>query len=211
MNARTLAPLVRPTALAVRWRPLLAGAVLGPAVVLVPELSTDKLTVTHLTNLARLAVIGVALGAAFLLDDPAARSTPTVPTSRLARNLVRVALAGPVVASWWALTVRAVRTTGHHPVAADLPVAGLTLEAAALVAVALALAALAQRRTDDGNTGVVAAPALLMLVAVAWLLPYPVELVVDPGDPQWTASHHRWVGVLALAVVAFGAAGHERR
>jgi len=209
MSARAWYPLLRPTAHAIRWRPTAAGATLGLAVLLVPEALTERLTVTHLTTLARIAAICVALGAAFLLDDPATRSTPAVPTPRLARNLVRVALAGPAVALWWALTLGLTKTTGHHAAAADLPVAALTLEAATLLAAALALAAIAQRRTVDGNTSVVAAPALLLLAAVAWFLPHPVELVLDPGDPRWTASHYHWTAVLGSAVVAFLWAGHE--
>jgi hypothetical protein len=64
------------------------------------------------------------------------------------------------------------RTTSHH------------------AAAALALAALAQRRTEDGNTGVIAAPAVLLLAAVSWSLPHPAALIVMPTDVQWTASHH---------------------
>jgi hypothetical protein len=210
MGPRTLYPLLRPTAHAIRWRPVAAGAALGMIILLVPEALTDRLTESHLTTLTRLAAICVALGAAFLLDDPATRSTPTVPTPRLARNLVRVALAGPAVALWWALTLGLAKTTGHHDAAAHLPISGLTLEAATLLAAAFALAALAQRRDDGGNTGVVAGPVVLVLVVVAWLLPHPVALLLTPGDPAWTASHHRWTAVLAIALLTFLCAGHER-
>ena len=210
MTPRTLYLLLRPTAHAVAWRPVLAGAALGPAVLLVPEALTTRLTGTHLTTLARIAAICFALGAAFLLDDPASRSTVTVPTSRLARNLVRVALAGPAVALCWALMLVLVKTTGHHAAAAQLPVAGLTLEAATLLAAALAVSAMAQRRTVTGTTSIVAAPAVLLLAVVAWLLPAPVALVVKPADPHWTAAHQRWGAVLAIALVVFGWAGRER-
>ncbi|MFC4591686.1 pectinacetylesterase family protein [Sphaerisporangium corydalis] len=210
MNTRILSPLLRSTARAITWRPAAAGAVLGAAILLVPEALSARLTATHLTTLARIAAICVALGAAFLLDDPATRSTSAVPVPRLARNLVRAAVAGPAVALWWALTLGLARTTGHHEAAAHLPVAALTLEAATLPVAALALAAVAQRRTTDGNTGVVAAPALLLLAAVAWFLPHPAALLLTPADPGWEASHHRWAAVLAAALVAFLWAGHER-
>ncbi|MFC7387800.1 pectin acetylesterase-family hydrolase [Sphaerisporangium rhizosphaerae] len=210
MNTRTLLPLLRSTAHAIMWRPMLAGAALGPAILLVPEALTARLTGTHLTNLARIAAVCVALGAAFLLDDPATRSIPTVPTSRLARNLVRVTLAVPVVALWWLLGLGLAKTTGHHAATAHLPVGALTLEAATLLAAALALAAIAQRRTADGNTGVIAAPAVLLLAAVAWFLPHPVALILTPTDPYWTVSHYRWAAVLASVLVAFLWAGHER-
>ena len=210
MNTRTLFPLLRSTAHAITWRPMVIGAALGPAILLVPEALTARLTGTHLTTLARIAAICVALGAAFLLDDPATRSTPTVPTPRLTRNLVRVTLAVPAVALWWTLTLGLVKTTGHHAAAAHLPVAALTLEAATLLAAALALAAIAQRRTADGNAGVIAAPAVLLLAAAAWLLPHPAALILTPTDPHWTASHYRWAAVLATALVAFLWASHER-
>jgi hypothetical protein len=209
MNTRTMYPLLRCTAHAVAWRPMMLGAALGLAVLLVPEALTGRLTGAHLTTLARLAAICVALGAAFLLDDPATGNSP-LPIPRLARNLARVALAVPAVALWWTLTLTLVKTTGHHAAAAHLPVAGLTLEAATLLATALALAAVAQRRTADGNTGVVAAPAVLLLAGVAWFLPYPAALILRPTDPGWTASHYRWAAVLAVALVAFRWAGHER-
>jgi hypothetical protein len=210
MNTRTLYLLARPTAHAIKWRPMVAGAVLGPAALLVPEALSSRLTGTHLTMLARVTAVCLALGTGFLLDDPAARSILTVPTPRLARNLVRVVLAVPAVALWWAFTLRLVKTTGHHGAAAHLPVAALTLEAASLLATSLALSALAQRRSADGNASIVAVPAVLLLAAIAWTLPHPVELVLNPGDPYWTSSHHHWAVVLATALAVFLWASHER-
>ena len=201
----TLLLLARPTAHAIKWRPIAAGAVLGLTVLLVPEALVERITDAQLTSLTRIAALGLALGVAFLLDDPAGRSTPTVPTSRLARHLVRVALAGPAVALWWALTLVVANSGGQQ-----LPVAALTLEAATLLAVALAVSAVAQRRSADGNTSVVAAPSVLLFAAVAFALPRPVELIVRPADPGWAASHHRWAVVLGFALAAFLWAGHDR-
>ena len=210
MNIRTLYPLLRSTAHAITWRPIVLGAALGPIIVLVPEALISRLTGAHLTTLARVAAICFALGAAFLLDDPATRSTPAVPTARLARNLIRVILAAPVIALWCTLTLGLATTTGQHAGTAHLPVAALTLEAASLLVTALALAAIAQRRTTDGNPGVIAAPAVLLLAALAWFLPGPAALILRPTDPHWTASHYRWTAVLATALVAFLWASHER-
>jgi hypothetical protein len=206
MRTRTLYRLVRPTARAITWVPLAVGAALGLVIVLVPAALTAKLTAAQLADLVRIAATCVALGAAFLLDDPASRSTPTVPTSRLARNLVRVFVAVPVMALWWAATGLAA-TAGSAAV--HLPAAALSLEAATLVAAALALAAVAQRHTTDGNTGVIAAPAVLVLAAVLWFLPHRMALVVAPADPHWTAAHQRWATVLAAACVAFLWAGQR--
>jgi hypothetical protein len=209
MHARTLYRLVRPTARAVTWSPLAVGAALGLVTVLVPESLTARLTAAQLADLVRIAATCVALGAAFLLDDPASRSTPTVPTSRLARNLVRVFVAVPVMALWWAATLGLTRATAGNAAAAHLPAAGLSLEAATLVAAAVAVAAVAQRHTTDGNTGVIAAPAVLVLAAVMWFLPRRMALVVAPADPLWTAAHQRWATVLAAACVAFLWAGRR--
>ncbi|GAA4096699.1 pectinacetylesterase family protein [Nonomuraea soli] len=216
MRLATALPLLRSTARAITWWPLLIGAALGPAILLVPTALDATLTATHVTTLTRIAATCLALGAAFVLDDPAARSTPTVPTSRLARNLLRTALAVPIAVLSWALTL-SLASAGDAPLAAGalpaaaLPVGALTLEAAALLAIALALATLAQRRNTDGHAGVVAAPATLTLAGAAWLLPHPVALTLSPGDPSWTQSHHRWAVVLAAALILFLWSGYEGR
>jgi hypothetical protein len=207
MNLRTPYRLLRPSAHAIRWLPVATGAAVGLALVVVPEALTTKLTDAHLTSLLRLAAVCAALGAAFVLDDAAARSIPTVPTSRLTRNLVRVAVAVPAVALWWVGTLRLVLTMAHHR---HVPGTALTLEAAALVSASLALAAIAQRGGSDANTGLFAAPAVLALAAVIWFLPPRVALVLPPDDPQWTQSHRRWATLLGVGVVVFLLAGRER-
>ena len=201
MTPRLLYPLLRATAHAVRWVPLAVGAVLGLAIVAVPGLLTNKLTGAHVVDLVRLAAACGALGVAFLLDDPADRSTPTVPVPRLARDLARIAVAVPAIAVWW---VAILRLAPRHP-----PAAALTLETATLLTVAVALAAAARRRVPGDGAGVVAAPAVLGLVAVIWFLPRLVALVVAPGDPHWTAAHYRWAVLLAAGATAFLWAGHE--
>ncbi len=209
MNTRVLYPLLRATAHAVNWLPLAVGASLGLAIVLVPEALTTKLTDAHLVDLIRVAAACTALGTAFLLDDPATRSTPAVPTSQLARDLVRVAVALPVVAVWWVATLALARLAAHRPHATHLPAGALTVEAAALIAAALALAATARRLNTDASTGVIAAPAVLVLAGAIWFLPHTVALMTAPGDPHWTASHYRWAGLFAAGVVAFLWAGYE--
>jgi hypothetical protein len=209
MNTRTVYPLLRPTAHAIRWVPVIVGAALGLAIVLVPEALTTKLTDAQLTALVRTAATCAALGAAFILDDPATRSTPTVPTSRLARNLLRVFVAVPAMALWWAVTLGLAKAAARNPVGVHLPATALTLEAATLVTAALALAAATQRRNSDGNTGVFTAPAVLVLAALIWFLPHRVALVVAPGDPNWTAAHQRWTALLAVALITFLWSSHE--
>jgi hypothetical protein len=55
MRPRGLYPPLRPTAHAITWRPVAAGAAMGMIVLLVPEALTER----HLTTLARLAAICV--------------------------------------------------------------------------------------------------------------------------------------------------------
>jgi hypothetical protein len=200
--------LLRPTAHATRWSALCTGAGLGLAVVLLPETLTDKLTGAQVADLLRIAAACVSLGVAFLLDDPAARSTPAVPTSRLVRNLARMAIAVPCLALWWGVTLGLARAHAHH--GARPPAGALSLEFAALVATAVALAAIAQHAAPNGSAGVVAAPAMLVLAAAVWFLPRPVALVLAPSDPHWNPAHRRWTVILAIALVAFVWASHER-
>ena len=210
MTAPTTYALFRPTARAMRWGPFAVSGVLGLAILVIPELITIKLTAAHLTTLLRIAAACGALGVAFLLDDPAKRSTPTVPTPRLVRHAVRAALGLPVVGVWWAIAVTIAPVGAKHGVPAALPRGALTLEAAALVLGALMLAAIGQLFSSEGSSGIVATPVLLVLLAIVWFLPHRVALVVSTDDPQWTHAHHRWVGVLIAAGVGFGWASYVR-
>jgi fluoroquinolone transport system permease protein len=192
------AALIRPTVRALRWPPFLAAAGVGLVVVALPAAWDADLTVADFTRLLRIAAVCGGLGAAFLFDDPAARSTPAVPTSRLVRHAVRVAVALPAIAIWWA-TVLVAAAAGP-----PLPTGALTLEAGAVCAVALALAA------ASGST--VAAPALLVWTALAGLLPDRVALFVrEPADPGWAAAHRRWWVLLAVALVCAVLASRDRR
>jgi hypothetical protein len=207
VTARIGYALLRPTVRAMKWGPFAAGAGLGLAVLIVPEILSLRLTAAHLTTLLRVAAACGALGVTFLLDDPATRSTPAVPTSRLIRHAVRAAVALPVVAASWAAALAiAASAIGAGPGVAR---GALTVEAAALVAVALVLAAIGQRLTSDGAAGVLAAPGLLILLAIAWFLPPRVALIVAPTDPHWAPAHQRWAALLIAAVIGFAWASHE--
>jgi len=191
--------LIGPTARAMRWAPTVAAAGLALAIVAVPVVVAERLTADQLATLLRLAAAAVAVGVAFLLDDPAARSLATVPIPRLVRHAVRAGLAVGAAAIVWSAAL-AVPYLGPTPTPSP---AALTLEATALVTVALGLAAAGGRVGSDGNAGVLAAPALLLLLAIVWLAPPRVALVVAPADPQWASAHRRWAALLVLGVVAF--------
>jgi hypothetical protein len=209
MTVRTISALVRPTVRAMKWGPFAVATGFGLALLVVPEILSDRLTTALLTTLLRIAAACGALGAAFLLDDPATRSISTAPTSGLIRHAVRAAIALPVAGTGWVATL-AVATLGTRAeVTAALPRGALTLEAAALVAVAFGLAAGGLRFTAGGSAGTFAAPTLLILLAIAWFMPHRAALILAPTDPQWTAAHHRWAVVLIAAVTVFIWASRE--
>jgi hypothetical protein len=182
-----------------RWLPFLAAAALGYVVVAAPAVTSVVLSDHDLTNLLRFAALCVAVGVAFLLDDPAARSIVTVPTGRLTRHAVRAALVLPVVGAWWAVAVVTTIAGAEHDIGKTVPVWAVTLEAGTLVATALCLAAVGLLGAANGMASTVAAPALLALATVLYLLPERIALFLAPGDPQWTAAHGRWWLLLAIA------------
>lgn len=209
MTAGALPAMLRPTLRAMNWAPFAVASSVGLAILVVPEFITDRLTPATLATLVRITAACGALGVAFLLDDPALRSTATVPTSRLARHAVRAGLALAVAAVGWGVALL-VGSLGAKPsVSAALPRGGLSLEAAVLVAVALGLAASGLRVNPDGNAGVLAAPALTVVLAALWFIPRRVALILPPADPHWAAAHLRWAGLLAFAAALFLWASHE--
>jgi fluoroquinolone transport system permease protein len=199
--------LLGPVARATPWAAFLAGAGLGLAIVAVPAALTVTLTDKDLVTLLRAAAVCGALGVGFLLDDPAARSTATVPTPRPIRYASRAAVILPPVAAWWALVLWVTVAGAEEGIGATLPLGGVTAEFAALGAVAL-LPAVARLRGGQEGGGIAAFPVLLALVVIAAFLPRGLALFVLPGDDRWAAAHDRWSILLALA--AAGAAWATR-
>jgi hypothetical protein len=209
MTARNGYALLRPTARAMKWGPFVVATVLGLVILIVPEILSDRLTATHLTTLLRITAACIAVGVAFLLDDPATRSISTAPTAALIRHAVRAGIALPATGIGWAVALTVTTLGTKAAVAAALPRGALTLEAAALVAVAFGLAAGGLRFTTDGSAGTFAAPTLLVLLAVAWFIPRRAAMILAPTDPHWAASHRRWAAVLIAAVALFIWASRE--
>jgi fluoroquinolone transport system permease protein len=119
---------------------------------------------------------------------------------------LRVALLLPATAVWWVAVLWRVQAV--HP-GLPLPVAALTLEAAALLAVTMALAAAGSRLAPERRGGVVAAPALLALTSAAFLLPARVALYAQPGSATWNGAHRRWALLLGLGLATFAAASRD--
>jgi hypothetical protein len=203
---RLVPALLVPTARAVGWAAPLAGFALSLGLLALAVRPGLELPAGRLVLWLRLAMTVGALGCAFLLDDPSEPTTEGVAGSLLLRRSLRVALLLPATTAWWAAVLWRVQAV--HP-GLSLPVAALTLEAAALLAVTMALAAAGSRLAPERRGGVVAAPALLALTSGCFLLPAPVALYAQPGSAAWDGAHRRWALLLGLALAAFAAASRD--
>jgi fluoroquinolone transport system permease protein len=186
---RLVPALLVPTAHAVGWAAPLAGFALSLGLLGLAVRPGLELPAERLVLWLRVAMTVGALGCAFLLDDPSEPTTEGVVGSLRLRRSLRVALLLPATAVWWVAVVWRVQAVQPR---LPLPVAALTLEAAALLAVTMALAAAGSRLAPERRGGVVAAPALLALTSAAW-----------------DGAHQRWALLLGLALAAFAAAGRD--
>jgi hypothetical protein len=140
------------------------------------------------------AVLATAVVGAVV--DPARALVAPLPVPLWWRSVLRLLVVlVPAAAVWCAALAWVVQGAG-----AAVPVGALSVEAAAVLAVGLALAGGLARWRDLDDPGVVAGPAVLCLGLLAWQLPPRVALLVLPG-PQWTAAHARWAAVLGAALV----------
>ena len=180
--------LFRHVARAVPWEPVLVTGVLAVALTRAAPSVPVALPATL-----------VAAGACFAFDDRAADLLAASPTSLWRRRVLAMALVVPLAAgAWWAVVLAdALGPDGGFPPLAEylLPVT--------LVAVALAVAAAAARRSPDGMGSAVAGPALVAFVFAtavpreAWAL-HPVP-----------AHAGRWAAILAIASIAVPAASRD--
>lgn len=181
------------------WQPLLWAAVLAIAYVM--KEATDGL-VDYRILVLRVGALMICMGAAFALDDPTEDTLGHVPAPLVMRRGVRLVLLLPFIAVIWMTLLRFV---GDVPKRAGgpLPVGDLTLEAAALLLLALSAACLGARFTSDRLGGIAAAPIVLGLVALALFLPPEYRLIVSITDPRWKDAHEVWRVVLAAAAISF--------
>jgi hypothetical protein len=194
LRLRQLPVLGGPLAAAVRWQPLAGTAALSGLVLAWQADDLDDAG-TSLMVLRAVAAL-LAVGAAFLLDDAAVDTLAASPTSlawRRGHRLLVLAVLGGVP---WALAVGAVAWRGGEP-----PVAGLTLELAAMLALAVAASSLIARRACAPEPGVLAVPVIVGLVLASARLPERWALFVPPG-PSWGPAHLRWSVLLLAAVLA---------
>ncbi|MEW2082553.1 hypothetical protein [Streptomyces sp. NPDC005283] len=211
MSTRRLWPLLLPYALrSARTLPLLIAVTAAVLLLGVPALVSGGMRLIDVVLLIRSAAVLIAVGAAFLLDDPAARTTEVVPTPRWVVHGLRIFVALLGAAAGWA-TVLLLGAMAVNPDERPLlPQPGLTLEAAALLAMVIALAALGFRLSTGNGTGAgtgggaLAAPGVVMCVIVSVLLPLPeaVDPFAQPLSAGWDPSRRVWALVLCVAVVA---------
>ena len=190
-----IAALVPPVWRSLPWGTLGAAFGLGPALIAVVRLMPGEYGSAFAVMLLRVTALALALGLAFLLDDPARHITAAVPTRRAVRSGVRMVLVAPFAALSWTAALLLV------PAQIRPPAGDLTLEAAALAALALAGAASAVRFTDRSRPGAAVAAVLLTVTLLAPLLPEPEALFTAAGTPGWAAAHQRWAALLTLTLL----------
>ena len=204
IQARLLSAV--PLARVLSWRPLLASIV--PAAGVVVYVARDRhADATEAALALRAAALSLAVGLAFLLDDPSEELTAPTPVSTLARRLVRVGLALPlVVAAWLVLVPVANSASGLER---PLPTGATLLELASLGAVALGGAAVGSRRLADRLGGPAGAATVVLFAVAACVLPWGGPLALRlPNTALYEAG--LWRAALALGAVAFVSASTVR-
>jgi hypothetical protein len=203
--ARVAFVALSPTARFMSWLPLLAGAAsAGVGMWLIDPAGGETAALAAL----RVAAFLLATGGAFSLDDPAAATLAASPTPLRARRLHRLVLVGTVWALFWAVALAAadvLSATGAVPLAVP------TVEAAGMLVLALAVAAVAMPHVAEGRGGVVAGPALTlaMLGALVAQYHYPrwaTLFAFSSAQPEWQAARARWVVLLVAAAIALACA-----
>jgi fluoroquinolone transport system permease protein len=197
MAARALA--ARPLLRAVRWPALLAS--FAPALGVVAYVRSDEYgDAGEILVSLRLAALSLAVGLAFVLDDPSEEMTAPAPVSLLARRAVRIALTLPGALVWWLGLFAVARSASYVDV--PLPAGPLLIEVAALAAAALGGSALGGRYLADRLGGPAGAAAAVLAAIAVSVLPWGRPLVVQiPGAPGYGSSWWwamLWCGLVAL-------------
>ncbi|MET7403280.1 hypothetical protein ABZS66_58365 [Dactylosporangium sp. NPDC005572] len=198
--------LVWPTLRATRHTPLLGAMAAGLAIVTVPAAMTVTLSPDNLATLLRLGMACAAVGLAFLFDDPAKPTTATAPTPAWHTIAIRAGAAGGALAAWWAAAYSTTVAGAEHGTGDNLPLAGLTIEAATFGAIAVAAAVVAWRLAPRGVVSPAAAPVVLVAVAALAFAPRRLIVFVTVTSSEWDAAHDRLALLLACCLATVVAA-----
>ena len=193
MTARQVVSLLRPLRSAIRWQPGVASWGLIALLLVLKDSALDDPGSALL--LVRAIGVMAVLGAAFVLDDEAAATLESSPSTVAWRRSLRFLTAAILVAVPWAVAWWRVDAHGT-----SAPWAGLTIELAALLALALATAAGVTRWAGTTDPGVATTPVVFGVVLGAFQLPPRLALYGAPG-PGWDAAHLRWWVLLAAAAL----------
>jgi len=156
-----------------------------------PALEHDSAALLVLRGVAVLLATALALA----VDETPAPLLEATPTPLAHRVGARVALCAAVLLPAWAAAVGAAVLAG-----ADVPVAMVSLELAALAAVGLGVPMSLRRWWRVSEPAVVTGPVLLGTLLAAAHLPRQLALLpASPLDPAWDPAHQRWAVVLGLA------------
>ncbi|MGA4841552.1 hypothetical protein [Streptomyces sp. G45] len=187
---RVLRALIVAETRAARTVPLLCGAACCAVAAVVPVLVSAHPDTEAAALLLRSCAVFAVTGVAFLLDDPAASSTAVTAVTRRTRRVVRLGAGALVPGVAWALAVGLIRVA--MPEDRTLPWGGLAQEALVLALLTVLLTLIGLRFTAGRSGSRVAAPALVITLAIMVALPGEVALFVSPTDADWHDAVVRW-------------------
>lgn len=203
-TARVLTQLIHPVLRALPVRALGVTAAVALLIAALPRLLADEPDPWSALVALRAAALTFALGLAFVLDDPTRDLTSSVPTRRILRTTLRVALVAPFAAAWWTAAVLLI------PSKIRPPVGDMTLEAAAAAVLSLAAAGAALRFTAEPEPGQRVAAGFLVIALVSRVaLPNDWGMYVSPTEKPWGVGHDHWAMVLVGAALVWAACGPE--
>lgn len=203
------------------WPHLLVAGIVAVVATAVNDPITDD-PLPEMVDALRVAMVPLAIGVAFTLDDPVDRWLAT-PVPLASRRWIRVATAVAAVAGLWVAVLAATDLIVGLP--GGLPAAMLTTELGTLVAITLAAAAVGGRWLAGGAGGIVGATTVLIVAAVQLVLPARWSLFVpyrrppqSGGQPTegritWVLAHQHWawIGLAAVVVLMVASSDPARR
>jgi hypothetical protein len=187
--------------------PVISGLV-AVLVIAMPGMARVDLNPTEYATLLRISSTVLALGAAFLLNDPVAGTTAVAPVSRLLRHAAALTQGMVVTTVSWAGVLIIARLESGPGLWRAIPPLDVTLEAVTLVTTAVAVAAWL-RSVARGRPGIVAGPLLLVITVVIVTLPEQADLFVSPGSSRWAVMHRMWAALWAASGIAIWLASRE--